>query len=223
MNASADSAALQSLLRHALPRLRAAGMSLVDFQQAANDDAGPLWFVRSGYLALQLPRFRAAFTPRAISGAELGDRLRQPAPTFNVLKVRSEDLGVDFIEIKLETASGNEVRFRPGTATALDDDHLLSELSSLTQTPVVQQVAVELPSSRNLVCDLEEGIARSRTRGAFYVTELLEYGLPLLTDLTPAEERAVSSLVGEDDVAATTNDSAEGVEDAEDVDRPGSE
>lgn len=194
IQAGPESATLQALMKHLLPTLRAAGCGLADFQLADGAD-GRTWFVQRGYLALQLPRFRAVFTPSSISRYDIGQRMSGSAPIFRVLKDRAEDVDVRFTEIKLETASGNEVTIRPGVAADLDDESLLDELATLAQAPTVESVTIQLSSERNLVCDLADFEARARTRGSFYVTELLEHGLPLLFDLNPAEKRLIGAML----------------------------
>jgi hypothetical protein len=181
---------LQALMAASLETLQAKGVRLLyESLRMDEPEETPRWIVSKGCLALRgadwtayvaarlIEEFPPADPPQALDLATLRRRVDGNPVLITQVRIRREDRIVTYEE-------GGNVLAHPGLSKAAADLNVSD----------IEGVVASLPGGGNVVVDFSTNTAAGATNATFLLGPLIRFALPLLSDLSIAEQAELANV-----------------------------
>ncbi|WP_141754027.1 hypothetical protein [Streptomyces subrutilus] len=196
---SADSESLQHLIAASVDRLRAKSLRVSGIKNPELSSLALRWFVSAGLLGFESRNYVTHFSPGPVSSMGTVDRPNPIPPHLSLLIHRASSAGINLDEITIESDDGRRIDYRPPSGTEIWRDNVLDQLASVLgqKRSAAVSAVVPLPGgARHLTCDLESLTASGRTAAKFHLSELIQFAIPLLRDLSRVESGQLIEAIG---------------------------
>ncbi|MDX3526006.1 hypothetical protein P1P75_06035 [Streptomyces sp. ID05-39B] len=198
LEVSRESDGLQYLIEASIDRLRAKSCRVSGIKSNDLDSLHFRWFVSTGLLGFETRNYVTHFSPASASAMDSIERPDPIPPHLGLLIHRAKTSDINLDEITIESDDGRRIDYRAPTGTAIWRDTVLEQLANVLGTKRSSAVSAVVPlpgGARHLKCDLESLTASGRTGAKFYLSEMIQFALPLLRDLSRTESDQLYSLL----------------------------